>query len=193
VLTTAGGLVFQGTAEGRFIAYDATNGNKLWEANVGSGIIASPIAYRVDGIQYISIAVGWGGVVGIWNRFTDQINPGTVYTFALDAKASYPDFPKEQPRTLINLEDKATKEEISRGGALFMGNCTVCHELTGRGGVIPGLGYASEGTLNIFENILSGMYLSKGMPDFSDRFTKEQMGDIKKFIIHSAAEARNKK
>lgn len=193
VLTTAGGLVFQGTAEGQFLAYDATNGNKVWEANVGSGVIAAPIAYRVDGIQYISIAVGWGGVVGIWNRFTDQINPGTVYTFALDGKASYPTFPKEKPRELINLEDKATKEEISRGAALFMSNCTVCHELTGRGGVIPGLGYISEGTSDIFENILSGMYLSKGMPDFSDRFTKEQMGDIKKFIIHSAAEARSKK
>ena len=94
VLTTAGGLVFQGTAEGKFVAYDATNGNKVWEANVGSGVIASPVTYRVDGKQYVSIAVGWGGVVGIWNRFTDEIYPGTVYTFVLDGKASNPDFPK---------------------------------------------------------------------------------------------------
>jgi quinohemoprotein ethanol dehydrogenase len=193
VLTTAGGLVFQGTAEGKFMAYDAANGNKVWEANVGSGVIASPIAYRVDGIEYVSIAVGWGGVVGIWNRFTDEIYPGTVYTFALDGKASYPDFPKGPPKELIKLEFKATKEEISNGAALFYGNCTVCHELTTRGGVIPGLGYASAGTFDIFEDILSGMYVSKGMPDFSDRFSKEQMGDIKKFILHSAEVARNKK
>ena len=30
-LTTAGNLVFQGTAEGRFVAYNATTGEKLWE------------------------------------------------------------------------------------------------------------------------------------------------------------------
>jgi quinohemoprotein ethanol dehydrogenase len=193
VLTTAGGLVFQGTAEGKFMAYDAASGNKVWEANVSSGVIASPIAYRVDGIQYISIAVGWGGVVGIWNRFTDEIYPGTVYTFVLDGKASYPNFPKGPSKELIKLEYKATKEEISNGGALFYGNCAVCHELTARGGVIPGLGYSTAGTFDIFEDILSGMYVSKGMPDFSDRFSKEQMGDIKKFILHSAKEAGNKK
>lgn len=190
VLTTAGGLVFQGTAEGKFIAYDAANGNKLWEANVGSGVIASPIAYRVDGRQYVSIAVGWGGVVGIWNRFTDQIYPGTVYTFALDGNASYPDLPLTPPAKLIKLDNHATKEELSIGASLFYGNCAVCHELTSRGGVIPGLGYSTEGTFAIFEDILSGMYVSKGMPDFSDRFTKEQMGQIKKFILHSASQAR---
>jgi quinohemoprotein ethanol dehydrogenase len=193
VLTTAGGLVFQGTAEGKFVAYDAANGNKVWEANVGSGVIASPVAYGVDGKQYISIAVGWGGVVGIWNRFTDQVNPGTVYTFALDEKAAYPEFPKTPVKELIKLEYKATKEEISNGGELFNANCTVCHELTRRGGVIPGLGYASAGTFDIFEKILSGMYLSKGMPDFSDRFSKQQMSDIKNFILYSAEEERGKK
>ena len=31
-LTTAGNLVFQGTADGRFIAYNATTGEKLWES-----------------------------------------------------------------------------------------------------------------------------------------------------------------
>ena len=193
VLTTAGGLVFQGDAEGKFAAYDATNGNNVWEANVGSGVIASPIAYRVDGKEYVSIAVGWGGVVGIWNRFTDQINPGTIYTFALDGNASYPDYPETPPKELIKLDYRATKEEISNGGALFGANCTVCHELTGKGGVIPGLGYASAGTFDIFEKILSGMYLSKGMPDFSDRFNEQQMRDIKNFVLYSAEQARNEK
>ena len=31
-LTTAGNLVFQGTADGRFVAYNATTGEKLWES-----------------------------------------------------------------------------------------------------------------------------------------------------------------
>jgi len=192
VLTTAGNLVFQGTAEGKFIAYDAVNGTKVWEANVGSGVIASPIAYRVDGKQYISIAVGWGGVVGIWNSFTKQIYPGRIFTFALDGNTAYPDFPEIPQKELVSIDYTATKEELASGGGLFYKNCSVCHELVARGGVIPGLGFSVKGTFDIFENILSGMYVSKGMPDFSDRLSKKEMSEIKNFVLFSAAEARKK-
>jgi quinohemoprotein ethanol dehydrogenase len=58
VVTTAAGLVFEGTADGKFMALDAANGKILWEKNIGSGIIGSPITYEVDGKQYVSIAVG---------------------------------------------------------------------------------------------------------------------------------------
>jgi outer membrane protein assembly factor BamB len=61
VLTTDD-LVFQGNAEGDFCAYDAETGEKLWSFPLETGIIASPITYEVDGVQYVSILVGWGGV-----------------------------------------------------------------------------------------------------------------------------------
>ena len=64
-LTTAGNLVFQGTADGRFIAYNATSGEKLWESPTGTGVVAAASTYMIDGKQYVSIAVGWGGVFGI--------------------------------------------------------------------------------------------------------------------------------
>ena len=64
-LTTAGNLVFQGTADGRFIAYNATTGEKLWETPTGTGVVAAASTYMIDGKQYVSIAVGWGGVFGI--------------------------------------------------------------------------------------------------------------------------------
>ena len=64
-LTTAGNLVFQGTADGRFVAYDATHGEKLWETPTGTGVVAAATTYLLDGVQYVSVAVGWGGVFGI--------------------------------------------------------------------------------------------------------------------------------
>src|SRR5690242_3643855 len=64
-LTTAGNLVFQGTADGRFVAYNATTGEKLWESATGTGVVAAASTYMLDGQQYVSIAVGWGGVFGI--------------------------------------------------------------------------------------------------------------------------------
>src|SRR3982075_2175279 len=57
-LTTAGNLVFQGTADGRFVAYNAKTGKKVWEAPTGTGVIAAPSTYVVDGKKYVSIAGG---------------------------------------------------------------------------------------------------------------------------------------
>ncbi len=192
VMTTAGGLVFQGTAEGRFIAYDAKNGNKVWETNVGSGVIASPVTYMVDGKQYVSIAVGWGGAIGKVVKFTKENYPGTVFTFALDAKAAYPDFYETVPKQLIKLDFTATKEEIAKGSMLYGKNCWMCHGLPGmNGGAISNLNYSNEGTFSIFEDIvLEGMYLKKGMPNFGDRLMQEDARNIKNYILNSANELR---
>src|SRR5204862_5243204 len=99
-LTTAGNLVFQGTADGRFIAYNATSGEKLWESPTGTGVVAAASTYMLDGKQYVSIAVGWGGVFGIAVRATELQGPGTIYTFAVDAKAPLPAFVKYQTEGL---------------------------------------------------------------------------------------------
>jgi glucose dehydrogenase len=58
VLSTAGGLVFSADAEGNFIAFDARSGKPLWHFQTGSGAIAAPMSYAVDGKQYIAIATG---------------------------------------------------------------------------------------------------------------------------------------
>jgi hypothetical protein len=60
-LTTAGNLVFQGRADGRFIAYDARTGDELWSFDTGLGISAPPITYGINGTLYIALLVGFGG------------------------------------------------------------------------------------------------------------------------------------
>jgi alcohol dehydrogenase (cytochrome c) len=66
VLTTAGGLVFVGTPEGYLKAFDAKTGAELWKFNVGTGIVAPPIAWEQDGQEMIGISAGWGGAVPLW-------------------------------------------------------------------------------------------------------------------------------
>ena len=96
-------LVFQGNSEGKFVAYDAKTGERRWEASLETGIVAPPITYMIDNVQYVSIAVGWGGVYGMWTQNTKQINPGTIYTFALGKNEPMPIYPakpeKENHRT----------------------------------------------------------------------------------------------
>jgi alcohol dehydrogenase (cytochrome c) len=58
VLSTAGGLVFTGDAEGNFIAMDAALGEPLWHFQMGGAVYAAPMAFAVDGKEYVAIAAG---------------------------------------------------------------------------------------------------------------------------------------
>lgn len=187
VLTTDD-LVFQGNAEGEFAAYDASTGDKLWSYQLKSGIIASPVTYEINGMQYVSILVGWGGIGGIRDPIvTEQINPGTLYTFALGKNEPMPDFPDAPDKTLVNLEFEATKKQINNGGKLFGQFCGNCH----MGGIIPDLTYTSAKTFNAFQQIVGdGIYLNKGMPKFNDRLSEQDISDIKNFILADAKEKR---
>ena len=159
------------------------NGDKLWESSLNTGIIAAPITYMVDDVQYISIPVGWGGVLGLWYHFTDQINPGSIFTFAVGKKEPMPEYPVKPERKLISLEVSGSDEEIKHGETLFTKYCSNCHNLD-FGGVIPNLTYSTPETFQIFKTIVKdGAFLSKGMPRFDDRLSEQGIADIKQYIL----------
>jgi alcohol dehydrogenase (cytochrome c) len=88
VLSTAGGLVFTGDAEGRLAAYDESDGRVLWSFQTGSGIRAAPITFQLDGRQYIAIASGMAGAVrgytGAGAPWMKNFRSGdTLYVFGL--------------------------------------------------------------------------------------------------------------
>ncbi|MQY43181.1 PQQ-dependent dehydrogenase, methanol/ethanol family [Epibacterium sp. SM1969] len=88
VMTTAGGLVFTGTPEGKFIALDDETGEVLWSFQTGSGIVGQPVTWEQDGEQYVSIASGWGGAVPLWGgevaKKVNYLNQGgMIWTFRL--------------------------------------------------------------------------------------------------------------
>jgi alcohol dehydrogenase (cytochrome c) len=58
VLSTAGGLVFTGDAEGNFIALDAASGKVLWHFQCGASVYSSPMSFAIDGKQYVAVAAG---------------------------------------------------------------------------------------------------------------------------------------
>ena len=60
-LSTAGGLVLQGTGLGEFFALDAKSGASLWSAETRTGVMAAPISYQLGGVQYVALTVGTGG------------------------------------------------------------------------------------------------------------------------------------
>ena len=64
LLSTAGNLLFVPEADGNFVAYDASNGKKLWSHNNGQGSNGGTISYTAGGKQYIAVMTGWGSLVG---------------------------------------------------------------------------------------------------------------------------------
>jgi alcohol dehydrogenase (cytochrome c) len=57
-LATAGGVVFTGTKDRRFLAFDARSGRELWSFAAAAGVNAPPITYAIDGQQYVAVAAG---------------------------------------------------------------------------------------------------------------------------------------
>jgi PQQ-dependent dehydrogenase (methanol/ethanol family) len=65
VLATDGGLVFYGTLEGQFKALDARTGRLLWQFKASSGIVGTPVSFRLpDGRAFIAVMSGMGGAAG---------------------------------------------------------------------------------------------------------------------------------
>ncbi len=183
-------FVFQGTSEGDLVAYDAYSGEKVWSYPLETGIIAPPITYEIDGVQYITIGVGWGGVLGLWMKFTEQINPSTIYTFVIDGNEDMPVFPPRVPAQLINLDFDASKDEITHGQDLFMRYCNACHRFNG-GGSIPDLTYSAPEIFEVFQQIVGqGAFLGKGMPDFNDRMSDKDIVNVRNYILSRAKTKR---
>ncbi len=86
VLSTAGGVVFSGQLTGEFEAFDADTGKKLWQFQTGSGIEGQPVTWEQDGVQYVAVATGIGGVYSLYSgdpRIASIPAGGSLWVFAL--------------------------------------------------------------------------------------------------------------
>jgi quinohemoprotein ethanol dehydrogenase len=183
-LATAGGLVFQGTADGRLVAYDAAKGTKLWDAALGVGAVAAPMTYEIEGKQYLTIAVGWGGVFGQTARSTDHDSPGRVYTFVLGGEAKFPEVARYKLGPLL-AGVKYDPKLVNEGAGVYVSNCLFCHGVPGvdKGGNIPNLGYSDPNVIAQLEKtVLTNRLEEMGMPDFAGKLTQDDIEKLKAFI-----------
>ncbi|MEM8650822.1 MAG: PQQ-dependent dehydrogenase, methanol/ethanol family, partial [Pseudomonadota bacterium] len=193
-LTTAGNLVFQGTADGRFIAYNAETGAPLWQTPVGTGAVAAPVTWELDGKQYVTIAVGWGGVYGQLQRATEKTGPGRVFTFAVGDSATMPEFIEREPAELV-AGVPYDPNHVGDGAALYVSSCLFCHGVPGvnNGGNIPNLGYSQKATIeNLGDFVLTNALIEGGMPNFEGKLSKDDISKLVAFIQGTADAVRPK-
>ena len=187
-LATAGNLVFQGTADGRVVAYRADTGQPLWEHRANSGVMAGPVTYTVNGEQYVAFSVGWGGILPLLTG--PLTNKGKVraesrvIAFKLGATGELPP-PKAAPVLPTTRQVlTATPEQLVQARGMFNGLCAGCHGLNAiSGGVVPDLRYLDDNKHAAFPAFVSGALINKGMPNFSDILQREDMELLRQYLV----------
>ncbi len=193
-LATAGNLVFQGTGRGTFAAYRASDGERLFEARTGTGVIAPPITYTVGGEQYVSVLAGLGGGLALASADPppDTLatgNAGHVLAWKLGGKASLPEPVDWHPTPITAIDEPLVSERVARGERTFFRYCASCHGPAAiGGGTLPDLRRSSPGVYEDLAGILvSGSRLARGMPRF-DFFTAEDVADVRAYLLSRRAE-----
>jgi PQQ-dependent dehydrogenase (methanol/ethanol family) len=190
VLSTGGDLVFQGAAEGQFYAYDAKSGKQLWAYNTGSGVIAPPMTYELNGEQYVALMVGagGGGQVSAPSLLPQRPRlPGRLLVFKLGGKATAPPFHivESPPLDLTNVTSTGDK---AKGYVTFNANCQVCHGANATGSWLPDLKRSPMIVTsdNFNSVVIQGVRAHNGMVSFSRFLTPQQVEDVRAFLISQA-------
>jgi len=195
-LATAGNLVFEGTAAGRFEAYRADTGEKVWSFDAQTGVMAGPVTYSVNGEQYVAVLAGWGGVFPLVSgevsfKSGRVRNVSRMLAFKLDGKASLPPLPPLEEPVLNPPASTASAAAIHHGEAVYQRFCSGCHgDVAVSGGVLPDLRYSATLTNERwFKIVREGAYQSLGMVPFAKEVSQQDAADIRAYVIFRANES----
>ncbi len=188
-LSTAGNLVFQGTAHGSFAAYRATDGKLLFEAPAGTGIVAPPITYELDGVQYVAVMAGWGGayalVAGDAAAAAGVVdNRGRLLVWKLGGTATLP--PQQvAAREIAALPVPQDAALVTRGNQTYHRWCATCHGVGAvSGGVLPDLRKSDPRLYEILDEIvLRGALANNGMPRFDAWLRPDDLTAIRAYLF----------
>ncbi len=191
-MATAGNLVFQGDAEGRFSAYAADSGERLWSVSTGSAITAAPSTYRVDGEQYVVIPIGSGGGIQFvypqMRATADSRGPTRLLAFSLAGEAALP-----RPVTIVRERPEqpqidASAAAIANGAEIYKWDCRGCHgsEAVARvGSSTPDLRYSGADIHAQWHGIvIGGAMRAGGMPGFE--LSIEESEAVRAYVLSRA-------
>jgi len=198
VMSTAGNLVFQGTANGEFRAYQASTGKLLWSKFTGSGVMAPASTVMLDGSQYIFLPIG-NGAAAITPRSLPKLvgaarqpfGPARLLALKLNGTVQL-----DIPQVTLPPFEKPPRPRpdpalARRGDDLFeLSGCDICHGKNVEAqqhGYVPDLRRLPESIHAILPQIVLGGQLSAaGMPSFKGQLNESDLKAIQAYILDRA-------
>ncbi|MBL4589016.1 MAG: PQQ-dependent dehydrogenase, methanol/ethanol family [Alphaproteobacteria bacterium] len=197
VLSTAGNLVFSGSQTGELYAFDSQSGDVLWYFKTGSGIIAPPTTYILDGVQYIAVMSGLGGAYAPFSgdKNLKEINPGgSLWVFALTSTNAHNTSKSIKGESIllkqidtVQVVKKTKRSPLSasakKGRILFNHTCSHCHGINRvtSGSTTYDLRTFPKSDKNRFINsVLNGKGL---MPAWNGKLDNEEVEQLFSYVI----------
>jgi quinohemoprotein ethanol dehydrogenase len=192
VLSTAGHVLFEGTATGEFAAYRAADGKKLWSLSTGSAIQGAPSTVEIDGRQLVLVSVGNGGGIGLsvprYSVSEQSLGPSRLLAFALGGSGRLP--PPAPPVPFDKPPLPAPSAALAgRGELLFSAYaCDYCHgpKAERLGMSVPDLRRATLATYGSMAGVvIAGGRASAGMPAYPS-MPMTDLEAIRAFVLSAA-------
>ena len=195
--STASGLVLQGAADGTFSAYDVRDGRLLRSIDTGTAIMAGPVSYEIDGVQYIAVLAGLGGAMNQIGyppgaAALKYQNSERLFVFKLNGRAvSLPPAPSRELQPLPT--PTSTDPAVIAHGASLIARCAGCHGYQGIKNGYPNLWNLPPGAHAAFQTIvLDGALSYAGMPSFKDALSPDDVKAIQAFLISDEISLRKR-
>lgn len=178
---TAGGLVFVGRNDGRFMALDSSDGSWLWQFQTGAGVNAPSSIFEYKDRQYVV-------VYSAGNLFARSPKGDSVWLFALhgtmdQAEPALPSSPQtvDDSRALDRLD--AADADLVAGAGIYKQVCAFCHADSGVGGHD---GVPLVDATNAKSNARIIFAGRNAMPAFGSVYTPEQIRDVGAYVVKLA-------
>ncbi len=197
-MTTAGNLVFQGTAMGQFRAYAADTGKQLYNLDVQSGVLSGASTYTVDGEQYVALLTSKGGAFPLVSGYAGSASSAVpniprLIVLKLGGKGALPALPATPPYVWEPPAQVGTSADIAAGLSNFQRYCLVCHGPGAVGnGVLPDL--RKSGTIADAETwksvVINGILKGNGMVSFASVLSRQEAEQMRAYVIARAHYAK---
>jgi len=202
VMVTGGDLVFQGTVDGMFKAFSATDGAQLWSFDARAPMIAPPITYEAGGKQYVTVLTGLGmaypmnaAALGGPSIERYGLDPRTqarrVLTFVIGGQQTLP------PRAVApppppDPSFKPDSAHLMPGAIAYSAHCLTCHGSLAVGSIhAPDLRRSAipQDRAAFIQIVRGGTLQAQGMPKFGE-LTDTELDDIAYYVRAQAAQLR---
>jgi alcohol dehydrogenase (cytochrome c) len=197
VLITATGLAFTSDVGGNIYAFEAASGQQYWSDFSGSSVVAPISAYRLHGIEYLTVVVGEAG-----NQQTPNLPPsqgsrviayrlGPVSTIVNEATgqvalASAPNGlggESQGPPSKSMGSAPYTQHQVAQGSEVYASECAVCHGANLQGISAPALTGPGFGRSHLNASQLRGV-VTQTMPLTAPGSLKpEDYGAVMAFVL----------